>query len=66
MPVILATWETEIRMVDQGQPGHKFCETPFQPIKTGPGDACLSPQLCNCLAWIYKLTKLPVTLDFLS
>jgi hypothetical protein len=46
-PVILATWETEIRKITvQGQPRQKVCKTPSQPIAGNDG-ACLSSQRCR-------------------
>jgi hypothetical protein len=41
MPVIPATSETEIQRIrDWVQPGPKFHETPFPPIKSGHGGMC--------------------------
>jgi hypothetical protein len=48
MPVILVTWEVEMRRITiQGQPGQKVSENPSQPIKAGHGGGCLSSQLCR-------------------
>jgi hypothetical protein len=44
-PIILATWEAEMRegIVAQGQPGLKVSKTPFQPI-AGHGGVQMSSQ----------------------
>jgi hypothetical protein len=43
MPIILTTWENEIRIVVQVQPRQKLPETPFEPIGRF-GGMCLSSQ----------------------
>jgi hypothetical protein len=48
MPVILTTWEAQVRKIMVGgQSGKKVCKTLSLPIKAGHGGTHPSSQLCQ-------------------